>query len=67
MGYVLQLSKVKQLASILPRDTDFKEPTGIIKKNCYFGRIEYFIKGTETKVNCQENLSNSGLTPTPSQ
>ncbi len=34
----------------------FKEslyiPDGIEKKICYFGRVEYFVKGTADKINC---------------
>lgn len=54
MSYVLQLKNSQ---------VEFKEPEGIIKKNCYFGRTEYFIKGTENTVSCRENLFK--ISPTP--
>jgi len=37
----------------------YEKPKNVIEKNCYFGRIEYFLKGTENKVNCQNSLINS--------
>lgn len=32
--------------------TWFNKPDNVIEKRCYFGRVEYFIKGTENFVNC---------------
>ncbi len=34
-------------------------PEGIVSKQCYFGRTEYFVAGTEQSTNCQ------GLRPSP--
>ena len=41
----------------------FIKPAGIIEKPCYFGKMEYFVPGTESLANCHEGLFN--LTPTP--
>lgn len=46
-------------------DKYFEETDDLVTKNCYFGKSEYFIKGTETKANCKENLFNVTPTPTP--
>jgi 1A family penicillin-binding protein len=40
----------------------YEEPENIVEKKCYFGRNEYFIKGTENSVNCFVDLK-----PTPTQ
>lgn len=42
----------------------YKKPENIIEKVCFFGKKEYFIKGTENQVNC-ENKILSTSTPTP--
>jgi len=39
----------------------YEKPENVVEKVCYFGRKEYFLKGTENKVNCQASL----MTPTP--
>jgi len=39
----------------------YQKPDNVVEKICYFGRKEYFIAGTENKVNCQASL----ITPTP--
>jgi len=39
----------------------YQKPDNVVEKICYFGRKEYFIAGTENKVNCQASL----MTPTP--
>ena len=41
----------------------YQKPEDIVEKRCYFGRIEYFIKGTENKASCSDVLF--GVTPTP--
>jgi len=41
----------------------YQKPENIVEKICYFGRKEYFISGTENKVNCQASF----ITPTPTQ
>ena len=38
----------------------YEKPENVVEKICYFGRKEYFVKGTENKVNCQ-----AFITPTP--
>jgi len=38
----------------------YQKPDNVVEKICYFGRKEYFISGTENKVNCQ-----ALITPTP--
>lgn len=37
-------------------------PSGVETKKCYFGRTEYFVRGTAQLVNCNGYI---GLTPTP--
>jgi len=39
----------------------YQKPDNVVEKVCYFGRKEYFITGTENKVNCQMSF----ITPTP--
>ncbi len=34
----------------------FTKPENVVAKNCYFGRPEYFLKGTENSVSCKDNL-----------
>jgi membrane carboxypeptidase/penicillin-binding protein PbpC len=41
----------------------YEKPENVVEKVCYFGRKEYFLKGTENKVNCQASLITA--TPTP--
>jgi len=41
-----------------------EKPDNVIEKICYFGRKEYFIKGTENKVSCRDYTPTS-KTPTP--
>jgi len=43
----------------------FSRPDNIVEKTCYFGKTEYFIKGTENKVSCRASLF--GTTPTPAK
>ena len=40
----------------------YERPANVVTKNCFFGRVEYFVKGTETKVNCSTSVL---ATPTP--
>ncbi len=40
----------------------YKKPENIVEKICYFGRKEYFIKGTTDKISCRQSLL---MTPTP--
>lgn len=42
----------------------YEKPDNIVEKVCYFGRKEYFIKGTENSANCSQALLASP-TPTP--
>ena len=44
-------------------NTWYQKPENIVEKRCYFGRTEYFIKGTESKASCSDSLF--GVTPTP--
>ncbi len=41
----------------------YSKPDDVVAKNCYYGRPEYFLKGTENTVNCQ--ASTPSPTPTP--
>ncbi|MCX6732545.1 MAG: PBP1A family penicillin-binding protein [Candidatus Roizmanbacteria bacterium] len=43
----------------------YEKPEGVVEKQCYFGKSEFFIKGTETKANCSSAiLSSPDVTPT---
>ncbi|MGB9883522.1 MAG: penicillin-binding protein 1C [Microgenomates group bacterium] len=41
----------------------YEKPENVVEKYCFFGRKEYFIRGTENTVNCQTSLLQT-LTPT---
>lgn len=41
----------------------YSKPDNIVEKTCYFGRPEYFLKGTETTTSCKDSLFKG--TPTP--
>lgn len=40
----------------------YEKPDNVVEKNCYYGRKEYFVKGTENSANCDQA---SLATPTP--
>jgi len=40
----------------------YEKPDNIVEKNCYYGRKEYFVRGTENTANCSQS---SLATPTP--
>ncbi|MFN4212989.1 MAG: transglycosylase domain-containing protein [Microgenomates group bacterium] len=42
----------------------FEKPDNVVEKVCYFGRVEYFIAGTEKTVSCRDHLFNQTPTPT---
>lgn len=42
----------------------YEKPDNIVEKNCFYGRKEYFVRGTENSVNCNQA---SLATPTPNQ
>jgi len=50
---------------LLENGNKFVVPEKIVKKTCYFGQVEYFIPGTESKVSCKEYLFNITPTVTP--
>lgn len=41
----------------------YTKPTNVVEKQCFFGKTEYFIRGTETKTNCSG--SSFGVSTTP--
>ena len=41
----------------------YAKPENVVEKTCYFGRVEYFLKGTENTVSCKENLLKNSPTP----
>lgn len=43
----------------------YSQPDDIVSKNCYFGRPEYFLRGTENKASCGEPIFGTTPTPTP--
>lgn len=45
----------------------YEKPSNIVEKQCYFGKTEYFVRGTETKANCSTAiLGTPNITPTKS-
>jgi 1A family penicillin-binding protein len=40
----------------------YEKPDNVIEKNCYYGRKEYFVRGTENTANCSQS---SLASPTP--
>lgn len=40
----------------------YEKPENVVEKNCYYGRKEYFVKGTENTANCNQS---SLASPTP--
>lgn len=55
-GWDLVLSKDETI-------DDFERPDDVVAKTCYFGKVEYFIKGTEKNINCVKNFFS--VSPTP--
>lgn len=43
----------------------YSAPENVVSKTCYFGRQEYFIKGTENTASCSNSLFGTTPTPTP--
>jgi 1A family penicillin-binding protein len=45
----------------------YEKPSGVVEKQCYFGKTEYFMKGTESKVSCSSAILGTGeISPTKS-
>ena len=44
----------------------YPRPEDVVIKRCFFGKDEFFIKGTEVNVSCQPSLLGPSVTPTPS-
>ncbi|VVA43445.1 Penicillin-binding protein [Candidatus Roizmanbacteria bacterium] len=42
----------------------YEKPDNVVEKNCYYGRKEYFVRGTENSANCNQ-ASLTTPTPTP--
>ena len=43
----------------------YEKPSEVVEKTCYFGKTEYFIKGTETSANCTSAILGTGeISPT---
>ncbi len=43
----------------------YDKPSGVVEKQCYFGKTEYFVQGTESKANCTSSiLGTVEVTPT---
>jgi 1A family penicillin-binding protein len=40
----------------------YEKPSNVVEKNCYYGRKEYFVRGTENTSNCSPSAL---VTPTP--
>lgn len=46
-------------------DNWYSMPDDVTSRTCYFGRTEYFLKGTEKNASCSEGLFGTTPTPTP--
>ncbi|MFA5769919.1 MAG: PBP1A family penicillin-binding protein [Patescibacteria group bacterium] len=42
----------------------YEKPDNVVEKNCYYGRKEYFVRGTENSANCNQ-ASLASPTPKP--
>ncbi len=43
----------------------YEKPEDVVERQCYFGKTEYFLRGTESKTNCSSSILNSvQTTPT---
>jgi membrane peptidoglycan carboxypeptidase len=45
--------------------SEFTEPDGLVKKQCFFGKDEYFRLGTENNSDCNKKVYDITTTPTP--
>lgn len=45
----------------------YEKPYDIVEKQCYFGKKEYFIRGTDARVSCSVGIMNATPSPTPQQ
>ena len=44
----------------------YSQPENIVAKQCFYGKTEYFVKGTESKANCSASIfGTTSPTPTP--
>lgn len=50
------------LKNYVGKNNWYKKPDNVVEKTCFFGRKEYFIKGTENNVSC---MTSKIVTPTP--
>lgn len=50
---------------LIEEGNKFMIPKNIVKKQCYFGQVEYFTPGTDAKISCKEYLFNITPTVTP--
>src|SRR3989344_1451230 len=41
----------------------YSKPENVVEKKCYFGRVEYFLAGTENKASCKEIILKTSPTP----
>ena len=44
----------------------YKKPSNVVEKICFFGRLEYFVRGTENSANCNQ-AALASPTPTPAK
>lgn len=51
------------LTNYSTHNTWFQQPEDVISKPCYYGKSEYFIKGTENKVSCASYAVSASPTP----
>lgn len=45
--------------------TWYEKPYDIVEKQCYFGKKEYFIRGTDSRTTCSVGIMNASPSPTP--
>ena len=44
-------------------NTWYSKPENVVERTCYFGRVEYFLQGTENSVSCKDSLLKTSPTP----
>lgn len=52
------------LTSYSTHNTWFEKPNTVVEKTCFYGKPEYFIRGTENKITC--SIPTPTISPTPS-
>jgi len=56
---------MKYLLTTYGSNTWFEKPDNVTEKMCYFGKTEYFIRGTENQSSCKEGRFGPQSSPSP--